>query len=169
METYVHGTPESSVEFLGNEIQARVFVPNIGTFIVSFPSTRNFSGGAHFNKLLAAEFDINILKVHQPLEMAIKKINVELYMSDYEMMTNCSLVLDKDEERKRIGNRIKELRQKRNITAKKLSEWSGIAPCNISRVESGHYSIGFDMLSKIANVLGCRVDLVEAEIGDQPK
>ncbi len=169
METIINGITKSTVEFLGNEIQAKVFVPKRGTFIVSFPSTSNFSGGAHFNKLLAAEFDINILAGNYPLEIAFKKINASLYLSDYEMMTNLSLALDKDEERKRIGNRIKELRKKQKITAKQLSKFSGIAPCNISRVESGLYSIGFDMLTKIASVLGCRVDLVEEDTPEQKK
>ena len=169
MRTIVNGITKSIVEFLGNEIQAKVFVPQRGTFIVSFPSTRNFSGGLHFNKLLAAQFDFNVLAGNYPLEIAFKRINAQLYLADYEMMTNLSLVLDKDEERKRIGNRIKELRKVRKITAKQLGEFSGIAPCNISRVESGLYSIGFDMLTRIANALGCRVDLVEEDTPKQKK
>ena len=58
---------------------------------------------------------------------------------------------------------IKELRKARKVTAKTLSEWTGIAASNISRVESGQYSIGFDMLVKIARALGCRGELVEVD------
>lgn len=158
----------STVEFLNNKIQAKIFVPQKGTYIATFPSTKNFFGGTHFSNLLEKEFDKSILSGLYPMEFAFKKINASLYLSDYEMMVNLSLVLDKDEERKRIGNRIKELRQKRGLTARKLGEMSGISSCNISRVESGLYSIGFDMLTKIANALGCHVDLIEPDITDSP-
>ena len=59
-----------------------------------------------------------------------------------------------------IGNRIKELRKNSGIKAKDLAEQTGIDAGNLSRIESGQYSVGFELLSKIARVLGCRVDLV---------
>ena len=66
-------------------------------------------------------------------------------------------------ERQRIGERIKELRKKRNIDAKSLAERIGIDASNLSRIEQGHYSVGFDILSKIANALNAKVDIVEIE------
>lgn len=100
---------------------------------------------------------------HIPISDAIRKINAELYSSDYEMIVHVAVDLDKGEERKRIGNRIKELRKKNNVDAKTLASRVGVDASNLSRIEQGHYSVGFDILSKIANFLGARIDLVEVE------
>jgi len=64
-------------------------------------------------------------------------------------------------ERERIGLRIKEIRTKKEISTYKLAELTGLKRQNISRIESGRYSTGIDILSKIADALGCRIDLVE--------
>ena len=64
-------------------------------------------------------------------------------------------------ERIRIGNRIKELRQKRGISTYQLAELTGLKQPNITRIESGRYSTGVDILSKIAAALGCDLDFIE--------
>lgn len=67
----------------------------------------------------------------------------------------------KDEERIRIGQRIKEIREENHVEAKSLALLSGIDAANISRIEQGKVSVGLDVLSKIANALGYKVDLVK--------
>lgn len=67
---------------------------------------------------------------------------------------------DRAEERQRIGSRIKELRELKSIEAKQLAILAKIDPANLSRIENGKYSIGLDVLSRIAYVLGAKVDLV---------
>ena len=67
----------------------------------------------------------------------------------------------KDPERVRIGNRIKELREQRQWSSKELSEKSGVDATNLCRIEQGRYSVGLDVLSRIATALGMQVDLVE--------
>ena len=69
----------------------------------------------------------------------------------------------RSEERKRIGERIRELRKKKNLDAKAVASRAGIDASNLSRIEQGHYSVGLDILSKIASALGARVDIVEEE------
>jgi DNA-binding Xre family transcriptional regulator len=64
-------------------------------------------------------------------------------------------------DRQRIGKRIKELREEQHMDAKHLSLITGIDASNISRIEQGKYSVGLDVLTKIANALGCKVDLVK--------
>lgn len=64
-------------------------------------------------------------------------------------------------DRKRIGNRIKELREEQHMDAKRLSMITGIDASNLSRIEQGKYSVGLDILTKIANALGYKVDLVK--------
>jgi DNA-binding XRE family transcriptional regulator len=75
---------------------------------------------------------------------------------------------DRDEERKflylereRIGARIRELRKEKNIEAKSLAQIANIDAANLSRIEQGRYSVGIDILSKIASVLGAKIELVD--------
>ena len=67
---------------------------------------------------------------------------------------------DRSEERKRIGARIRQLREEKGIEAKHLATLANIDAANLSRIEQGRYSIGLDILTRIANVLGVKVDLV---------
>lgn len=67
---------------------------------------------------------------------------------------------DRNKERKRIGARIRQLREDKGIEAKKLATLVNIDAANLSRIEKGRYSVGFDILTKIADVLGVKVDLV---------
>lgn len=66
-----------------------------------------------------------------------------------------------NQERVKIGNKIRELRKAKNIEAKMLSQLANIDPANLSRIEQGRYSVGLDVLSKIAIALSARIELVE--------
>ena len=65
------------------------------------------------------------------------------------------------QERVRIGTRIRELRKEKNIEAKMLAQIANIDAANISRIEQGRYSVGLDILSKIALALGAKIELVD--------
>ena len=64
---------------------------------------------------------------------------------------------DKMSERERIGRRIRELREERGLLGKELAELVGIDPANLSRLEKGKYSVGLDILCRIAGALGKKV------------
>lgn len=66
-------------------------------------------------------------------------------------------------DRARIGKRIKEIREERGIEAKDLAHLVGINAANLSRIENGRYSVGLDILSKIATALGKKVDFVDID------
>jgi len=68
---------------------------------------------------------------------------------------------DQRKERDRIGVKIRKLREGKGIEAKNLAVMANIDAANLSRIENGKYSVGFDILSKIASALGVKVDLVE--------
>jgi DNA-binding XRE family transcriptional regulator len=68
---------------------------------------------------------------------------------------------DRLKERSRIGTRLKEIREKKGMEAKNIARLTGIDPSNLSKIESGRYSVGLDILSKIANAIGATVDIVE--------
>lgn len=67
---------------------------------------------------------------------------------------------DNLDARKRIGERIAELRVIERMTQLELAELTGLRRPHISRIESGMYSVGFDTLEKIANALGKKIDFV---------
>lgn len=70
--------------------------------------------------------------------------------------------MEKDyEARRRIGERIRQLRTERGISQVELAEKAGLIQPHIVRIEQGRYSVGLDTLQAIAKVLGCTVDMVE--------
>lgn len=73
---------------------------------------------------------------------------------------------EKNEERIRIGQRIREIRQEKGLDAKSLAAVAGIDAANLCRMEAGKYSVGFDILARIAKVCGKKIDFVEQEKND---
>lgn len=67
-------------------------------------------------------------------------------------------------ERARIGSRIRQLREAKNMEARDLAQLAGIDAANLSRIEQGKYSVGLDILSRIAFALGAHIDLVPNQI-----
>lgn len=64
-----------------------------------------------------------------------------------------------NEVRERIGQRIAKLRKEQGMTQAELAERTGIQRAHITRIEAGRYSVGIDLLQKIAEALGKNVDL----------
>jgi len=64
-------------------------------------------------------------------------------------------------ERERIGKRIAELRSEKGLSQAKLAELSGVGYSHIARIEKGYYSVGIDVLAKIAGALGVELDFVK--------
>lgn len=64
-------------------------------------------------------------------------------------------------ERKRIGERIAEIRKAKGISQAKLAELTGLDSGHIARIELGKYSTGVDVLAKIAGALEYKLDLVK--------
>lgn len=70
--------------------------------------------------------------------------------------------MEKDyEARRRMGERIRQLRTERGISQVELAEKAGLRQPHIVRIEQGRYSVGLDTLQAIAKALGCAVDMVE--------
>lgn len=64
------------------------------------------------------------------------------------------------EERRRMGERIRQLRMEKKMTQEQLADLTGLKRPHITRIEAGRYSVGFDTLQAIAQALGCAVDMV---------
>ena len=56
---------------------------------------------------------------------------------------------------------LKEIREEKHLEAKTLSLLTGIDAANLCRIEQGIQSVGIDVLSKIANAMGYKIELVE--------
>lgn len=67
-------------------------------------------------------------------------------------------------ERERIGSRIRQLREAKNMEARDLALLAGVDAANLSRIEQGKYSVGLDILSRIAFVLGAHIDIVPNQL-----
>ncbi len=91
----------------------------------------------------------------------------DLYGIFTRWFVQCSLEMplgvgtSKSEERIRIGRRIREIREEKHLEAKTLSALTGIDAANLCRIEQGKQSAGIDVLSKIANAMGYKIDFVE--------
>ena len=78
----------------------------------------------------------------------------------YRLNSFVYVMNDRDKERERIGNRIKELRKEQDLDAKDLAQRVGIDAGNLSRIEQGKFSVGIDILNKIASALNMKIDFV---------
>lgn len=58
----------------------------------------------------------------------------------------------------KIGNRLRDLREKRNITQTQIAEKLGITQGAVSQWEVGATNPSIGMISKLAEILGCTVD-----------
>ena len=67
---------------------------------------------------------------------------------------------DRQRERTRIGEKIRQIRNEKGIEARDLARLANIDPANLSRIEKGKYSVGLDILSKLVFALGYHIDIV---------
>ena len=65
------------------------------------------------------------------------------------------------EQRIRIGKEIIKMRSRYNITQQQLSDKSGVTRANIAKIEGGKYSVGFDVLQRVAKALDADVKIVK--------
>lgn len=68
-----------------------------------------------------------------------------------------------ENERKRIGTRIAEIRKDKGLTQAQLAATTGLQQAHIARIETGRYSVGLDTLALIATALDARVDFIVNE------
>ena len=148
----------TKVEFLDPK-RARVETSEGDAFILGFSNSMNYQIDLQcdgwFSKCVVDLFDKYYKGDDSVIWGAIanglfrNKLNMFLWVMN-----------DRDKERERIGNRIKELRKEQDLDAKALAQRVGIDAGNLSRIEQGKFSVGLDILNKIASALNMRVDFV---------
>lgn len=85
---------------------------------------------------------------------------ISMQMARAKMETPLFIMPDRNDERTRIGKKIRSIREEKGMEAKMLARLTGIDPANLSRIESGKFSAGLDTLSKIAMALDSKVDII---------
>ncbi len=85
---------------------------------------------------------------------------ISMQMARAKMELPLFLMPDRNDERTRIGKKIRSIREKKGMEAKMLARLTDIDPANLSRIESGKFSAGLDTLSKIAMALDSKIDII---------
>jgi len=113
----------------------------------------------HYQHLLEYIFDKNFSD-----DKELMKVNIwrDLMQNGVSFMGISSG--DRQGERARIGKKMRQIREEKGIEAKDLAKLANIDAANLSRIEQGRYSVGLDILSRIAFVLGCQIDIVPNHI-----
>lgn len=71
-----------------------------------------------------------------------------------------------EEQARKIGLRLRELRKSRKLTSKELAERAGITPQSLSRIEHGHHDVVFTTLQRLLAAMDCSLrDLVVRQPG----
>lgn len=71
--------------------------------------------------------------------------------------------MEKEKWRKKIGEKVRQRRESLGMTQVELSERSGLNRTNISKIEGGRYNVSVDLLGRIAEALGCGIELKPEE------
>ena len=130
------------------------------SFIIGFLSDYNFVVSKQMGHSFTDEIISPLVEKYYngDIEKIIDIVNRYLIINRYN--TIAWYIPDKSEERIRIGKRIKELRLGKSMEAKELAHLIGIDSANLCRIEQGRYSVGLDILCKIAGVLNMKIDFV---------
>lgn len=64
------------------------------------------------------------------------------------------IVMDLNEERKRIGIEVAKLRTEAGMSMRTLSSLCGLDTANISKIENGKYNVSIGILSRLLEPLG---------------
>lgn len=143
----------------GNSV-FRVLTPTTEKLIIGFMDFIPASADIveHYKNAICAILDAYYEKEESKKGDLFNFLSRNLYRNGYGFVDY--IFEDRDAVRIRIGEKIKELREKKKMDAKTLAQTTGIDAANLCRIEQGRYSVGLNTLAKIANALGCKIDLV---------
>lgn len=158
LENFLGSPTESSARII-NRKEVEVTAPDGEVFIIYCPigallneETRNYE--LHW---LEALFDKNFSLDKEEMLQNIWREAMQFGIGNVLGISAGTRHTD----RARIGARVREIREERGMDARDLAKLAGIDAANLSRIENGKYSVGFDILSKIATALGKKVDFVD--------
>lgn len=155
---------KTKVSYLDSK-KVRVETPQGDKFIVRFLSEMNYvmeqQANVPFSDFLASLFD-KYYKGDGSVIMG--EITRQLMLHNFESVF--SYQHDPIQNRVLMGDRIRELREQRNMDITTLAFKSSIQPNTLKRIEAGKFSVDLDVLSSIAQGLGMKIDFVELKNDD---
>lgn len=137
-----------------------VETPQGDKFILGFHSEMNYlweqQVDVPFTDFLASLFN----KHYQGDETIIMgEITRQLMSNNFEPVF--SFQRDPAQNRVLMGDRIRELREQKNIDIMTLAFKANIQPNTLKRIEAGKFSVDLDILAHIAQGMGMKIDFVE--------
>ena len=70
----------------------------------------------------------------------------------------------KIEQRQRIGQQFRSEREAQGWSIEQVATMAGVTQKNVEKIEAGIYNVPFDVLARVADVLGCEVGLKQMEV-----
>ena len=70
----------------------------------------------------------------------------------------------KMEQRQRIGEQFKSEREAQGWSTEQVATMAGVTQRNVEKIEAGIYNVPFDVLARVAHVLGCEVGLKQVQL-----
>lgn len=67
-------------------------------------------------------------------------------------------------DREKIGEKIRSIRNRRGITQSQLSEMCRLTRTTISKIEAGKFNASVDLISRLLKPLGAELDIAELDI-----
>ena len=137
-----------------------VETPQGDKFILGFHSEMNYlweqQVDVPFTDFLASLFN----KHYRGDETIIMgEITRQLMSNNFEPVF--SFQRDPAQNRVLMGDRIRELREQKNIDIMTLAFKANIQPNTLKRIEAGKFSVDLDILAHIAHGMGMKIDFVE--------
>lgn len=88
-------------------------------------------------------------------------------MADWLMQNHYHLAIantqqgfDREYHRKVVGDKLRQLRNSKNLTITDVAKATGIHATNISKIENGKYGFTIDAINQLLSVYGCDIDFV---------
>lgn len=139
--------------------QMRIEFSNGTSLLFTFPADAFYLGTAVYRRMfdeLIRKYGEDFSHIELDDILAFFNRGVSQFGGDLpiEVVTGESL------DRVRIGKSIKQLREAKGMDAKTLASRISIDPANLCRIEQGKFSVGIDILNKIAAVLDSKLEIV---------
>jgi DNA-binding Xre family transcriptional regulator len=106
--------------------------------------------GVQWERLSVSPYEITVPTENSEVEIPWSTVRA---VTDREYSAH--LADAADEEARQIGQRIRELRESRNLSSREVAERAGIAPQSLSRIELGRHDVVFTTLQRILAAMGC--------------
>ena len=69
----------------------------------------------------------------------------------------------KDQSRVKFGKHVARLRRQSMLTQEQLAAMAQLKPITVANIEDGHFNVSFDIINRIAVVLGGELQIIIKE------